>query len=90
MAKRTFAEAVPLWVKDINDWTARFAGDIGANVPDVLMALDREFRDRLTWDGVPELESSFFRDPDGGWRAWLDSSERDELIRSIMKANGQS
>ena len=81
----TLDEEMVSWAKDINSWTARFAGSIETHPAEVYRGFtDCCYADRKTWDDVPILDSLFFLLADGSWRPFLDSSERDEIITQIM------
>ena len=78
----TFEEAVKNWTDTINEWYG-----LEATVDEVCNAFEGDYRDKVAHDGTSYVEM-FFRNNDGSWTEYLDTSDREGLADAVEHYRG--
>ena len=79
---RTLEDAAGFWAITLNEWYG-----INATVEEVIDAFEKEYRHREAWDDTSYVET-FFLEEDGGFRRWLDTSDREGLADAVEMLRG--
>jgi len=78
----TFEEAVKKWADNINEWYS-----LEATEDEVRSAFEKDYRDKVAYDGTSYVEM-FFRNNNGSWTEYLDTSDREGLADSVEILRG--
>ena len=83
--ERSFEDALGLWTDRLNNWYG-----LDATIDEVRCAFEKEYRDRLSYDGTSYVDM-FFK-AEGSWRysPHLDSADREELANAVVLHRGNT
>jgi hypothetical protein len=83
--ERSFKFALSFWTDCLNNWY-----DLDATTDEVRYAFEKEYRDRLSYDGTSYVDM-FFK-AEGSWRysPHLDSADREELANAVVLHRGNT
>ena len=79
----TFEKAVEAWTNNINEWY-----DLKATPAEVIEAFNRDFKDKIAYDGTSYVDMFLKYDEDGSWSPWLDTADREQFADSVENLRG--
>tara|TARA_R110002020_G_scaffold187112_3_gene385233 strand:+ start:1757 stop:2107 length:351 start_codon:yes stop_codon:yes gene_type:complete len=79
----TFEQAIRHWAQQINDWYGLHASD-----EEVAQAFERDYKDKIAYDGTSYVEMFFKTQGAAEWSKWLDTADREGLADSVEILRG--
>jgi hypothetical protein len=85
LLERSFEYALGFWTEGLNKWY-----DLDATADEVRYAFEKEYRDKLSYDGTSYVDM-FFK-AEGSWRysPHLDTADREGLAEAVVTHRGDA